>query len=120
MSAFGVGHQDASRLAGHVAHDLASDWVRGSAGPAEGADGRLVEDPALVEVHHEGGDVTGGGVDLDQGGHALLLELELAPPADHPDPLALWGHRGTIGKVFGPTRAMMSRSTTSAAGPTSQ
>ncbi len=56
-------------------------------GVADHAQGGAVEQGAIVEVEDEHRGVRRGLVQLLQGRHALLGELELVPAADHPHPL---------------------------------
>ncbi len=59
----------------------------------DGAQGRVVQPGAVVEVQDEHGRVGSRGIDLLQRRHAALGELELRPAADHPDPLRRRGPR---------------------------
>ncbi len=81
--------QHAGRVAGGVTLDLAARRVRGVLGVAHRAQGGAVEQRAVVQVQDEDRRVGRGGVDLVQGRHAALGELELAPAAHHAHPLRM-------------------------------
>ncbi|MCY1524107.1 hypothetical protein D9M68_590270 [compost metagenome] len=83
----GPGDQHAGGLALGVALDLAAGRVRGVLGIADHLQRGAVEQGAVVEVEDEHRGVRRRLVQLVEGGHALLGELEFVPAAHHPHPL---------------------------------
>ncbi|MCY1174100.1 hypothetical protein D9M73_142870 [compost metagenome] len=93
----GPRHQHAGRLAIGVTHDLATRRVRRVAGVTGDTQRCAVEQGAVVQVQHEYRGVRCRLVELGQGRHALLGELELVPATDHPHPLR---GRRAVGLLF--------------------
>jgi hypothetical protein len=77
-----------------IAHDLAARRIRRVAVVADRAQGRAVQECAVVQVQHEYRRVRRRGIDLLDGRHALFGELEFVPAAHHAHPLRI---RGAVG-----------------------
>ncbi|MNN25825.1 hypothetical protein D3C81_1393140 [compost metagenome] len=83
----GLGQQQAGRIAGLVADDLAARRIRRVLVVADRAQRGAVEQGAVVEVQDEDGGVGRGGVEFRQRGQALFDELVLGEAAHHAHPL---------------------------------
>jgi hypothetical protein len=95
----GCGQQHPGRLAGMVADDLPARHLgRVTVDPGRAQPG-LVQQHRLVQVGHHHRGIGCRSVQFGDGGQPLFGELVLAPPADHPDPLAVRGAAGLLPSV---------------------
>jgi hypothetical protein len=102
----GLGQQQTGGIALGIALDLAARRVGRVLGVTHGAQGRGVEERAVIKMQHEDRRVGRDGIDLGQGRQALLGELVFGEAAHHAHPLRWRGnlrlalqHRHGIGQA---------------------